>query len=105
MDNVHVKGMDTMGAMQRKKEEVASKKRRVVRGGGVADWVSADGDKLKQTIAAVARTGGALRFGYSRDGGAYAVGVLGDGDPYTLWHPGNEDVNDLLDDIHAGFAD
>ena len=44
-----------------------------------ADWIRADAAQLQETIAAVAKTGGALRLGYSRDGGAYAIGVYGDG--------------------------
>jgi len=62
-----------------------------------AEWTKADCILLMETIAAVARRGGALRFGYTRDGGAYAVGVYGDGEsPYTDYIRPSEDVNVYL---------
>jgi hypothetical protein len=69
------------------------------RGTTIADWESCSGDILKRAIAQAAITGGALRFGYSRDGGAYAVGIYGDGDVYTVWCRPDEDLDSLLLDI------
>lgn len=82
-----------------------SKEHRVKQRSHVADWQSANPQTLQTAIERVSRTGGAIRFGYSRDGGAYAVGILGDGEPYTLWHPGNQDVDELLQEICDGFED
>lgn len=72
---------------------------------GVADWGGVDPKAVLEAIAVVARTGGALRFGYTRDGGAYAIGVYGDGDPYTVYCKPSESVEDYLSDIASGFAD
>jgi hypothetical protein len=70
-----------------------------------ADWSQADAESLRDAIASVARTGGALRLGYSRDGGAYAIGVYGDGDPYTLYIPPGDDIDDALAKIENAFAE
>jgi len=70
-----------------------------------ADWGKADSDLLKRAICAAALTGGALRFGYSRDGGAYAVGIYGDGDPYTEYLKPSEDLDTFIADIEALFED
>jgi hypothetical protein len=72
-----------------------------------ADWASADPLLLVTAICAVAKTGGALRFGYSRDGGAYSIGVYGDGQPYTLWcRPGDTDeVTRTLTELIEDFED
>lgn len=69
------------------------------RNGGTADWESADALTLQKAIATAARTGGALRFGYSRDGGAYAVGIYGDGEPYTEFVKPSEDVTAFLVEV------
>jgi len=71
--------------------------------GAYADWGSADAGVLQRAIAAAALTGGALRFGYSRDGGAYAVGIYGDGEPYTEYLKPSEDLDSFLADIEQLF--
>ena len=70
-----------------------------------ADWSQVSAESLRDAIASVARVGGALRLGYSRDGGAYAIGVYGDGDPYTLYIPPGDDVEDALAKIENAFAE
>lgn len=95
-----------MSTAKRKIE--ADKERRVkLRGGSgeVADWASVDAATIRATVAVVALTGGAIRFGYSRDGGAYAVGIYGDGEPYTIYARPFEDVNGILEDIAEGFRE
>jgi len=72
---------------------------------GTADWMSVDGPTLLGAIEAVSRTGGALRFGYTRDGGAYAIGVYGDGDPYTVYVRPNEDLDGTLKQLTEAFND
>lgn len=69
------------------------------RRGGIADWASVDAESIRDAITAAAFTGGALRFGYSRDGGAYAIGIYGDGDPYTEFVKPGEEVEITLQDI------
>lgn len=71
----------------------------------VADWMKASPMVLQQAIVAAANTGGALRFGYSRDGGAYAVGVYGDGTPYTDFISSAEDPDEYLQEYIQLFAD
>lgn len=73
--------------------------------GKQADWNSADAEALRGAIAIVARTGGALRLGYSRDGGAYAIGVYGDGDPYTLYCPPDDDIDTVIARIANAFSE
>lgn len=64
--------------------------------GGIADWQNADASLVLSVIERAAITGGAVRFGYSRDGGAYAVGIYGDGEPYTEYCKPSEDLNEFL---------
>ena len=71
--------------------------------GKQADWLKANPKSLQEAIASVAKTGGALRLGYSRDGGAYAVGVYGDGDPYTLYCPPDDDIDAIMVKIANAF--
>jgi len=70
-------------------------------GGGVrtttADWRIIENVALVELIQAACETGGAIRFGVTRDGGAYALGVYGDGpDPYTLYAPTPEEMGDHI---------
>lgn len=67
--------------------------------GSVADWASADAEKLRKAVAQAAATGGALRLGYTSDGGAYAVGIYGDGAPYTEYVSPHQDIDLTLDAI------
>lgn len=71
--------------------------------GGIADWSSVESDAIRDAISAAAFTGGALRFGYSRDGGAYAIGIYGDGEPYTEWIKPGESVEEILGEIRELF--
>jgi hypothetical protein len=73
--------------------------RRVQGSSGGADWNSANAQLLVRAIERVALSGGALRFGYTRDGGAYAIGVYGDGEPYTLYISPRDDINGVLEGI------
>lgn len=72
---------------------------------GTADWETVNASNLVRAIAAASLTGGALRFGYTRDGGAYSVGVYGDGEPYTLYVKPNEDLDKFLSDLTRCFQD
>jgi hypothetical protein len=73
--------------------------------GKQADWSNCDAEILRECIAVVAKTGGALRLGYSRDGGAYAIGVYGDGDPYTLYSPPDDDIDSIIVKITTAFGE
>jgi hypothetical protein len=64
--------------------------------GKSADWTECDGDVLRKAIAAIAKMGGAVRLGYTRDGGAYAVGIYGDGDPFTEYIPPSDDITEFM---------
>jgi len=72
--------------------------------GKQADWRNANAEGLRECVAIVASTGGALRLGYSRDGGAYAIGVYGDGDPYTLYCPPDDDIDAVVVKIGNAFT-
>lgn len=73
--------------------------------GGSADWSNADAVGLRNAIAQAAKTGGALRFGYSRDGGAYAIGIYGDGEPYTEFVRPSEDIDTFLEEVISLFEE
>jgi hypothetical protein len=81
-------------------------KRRVSNANGhIADWGTVDPQLIVRAIETVARKGGALRFGYTRDGGAYAIGVLGDGDPYTDYVKPSDDVGGYLEGLIGAWLD
>jgi len=95
-----------MSGTKRAMEESNGRRRRK-RGNQIpADWASVDPVALRGAIASVTLSGGAIRFGYTRDGGAYAVGILGDGDPYTEYLRPSDDVAgylaELADDFKSG---
>lgn len=79
---------------ERRAKQMEARKRRAntSTSQGTADWASVDGNVLAKAVGVVARMGGALRLGYTRDGGAYAVGIYGDGEPFTEYIPPSEDI-------------
>ena len=82
------------------------KSRGIDRGrGDTADWATATATTVIRAITTAANTGGAVRFGYSRDGGAYAVGIYGDGEPYTEFVKPSEDIDDFLEKVIRLFSD
>lgn len=70
----------------------------------IADWGGVNSAKLRSAIAAVAKSGAAIRFGYTRDGGVYAIGVIGDGEPYTEYVRPDEDIDLYLDGLAEDFS-
>ena len=93
-------------ASKGKSNNVSGESRRFRRGDkSTADYDRADAELLRAAISAAAGTGGALRFGYSRDGGAYAVGIYGDGEPYTEFVRPSEDFSGFLRDVESLFND
>lgn len=73
------------------------------RGGQTADWAGADGDLMHELVNLIAATGGAVRFGYTRDGGAYSIGLyLGD-DSKTYYCNEKDGVNEYLKDLIEYF--
>ena len=87
--------------------KAAKASRRVERAdSGGADWGDANPTLLADCVARVARQGGALRFGYTRDGGAFSVGVYGDGDePYTQYIRPSEDIDAYLHELVKQWDD
>lgn len=81
------------------------RRRQETRGTGeIADWASADGNLIVAAISAVSSTGGALRFGYTRDKGSYAIGILGDGEPYTEYVRPTENLDEYLRGLIRDFG-
>jgi hypothetical protein len=70
-----------------------------------ADWSSIDSSLLAAAITAVAESGGAIRFGYTRDGGGYAIGFLGDGEPYTEYLRPSDDIAAYFEEVIHDFSD
>lgn len=64
-----------------------------------ADYGLAHGEAIKRAVESMARLGGAIRFGYTRDRGAYAIGIYCNGDYTTQYCPGNEDINAWLNQL------
>jgi hypothetical protein len=58
----------------------------------VADWGGVNAELVLQAIATLAREGGAIRFGYTRDGGAYAIGLYYGTERVTEYLRPSEDV-------------
>lgn len=85
-------------AASRKASKASKASTRRVRKAGTegANWLMVHGEAILVAVAAVAKQGGALRFGYTRDGGAYSIGVYGDGDPYTDYIKPDESVEEYL---------
>jgi len=69
-----------------------------------ADWGSADAGKLLNAVCAIARTGGAIQFGYTRDKGAFAIRVLGDGEPYNEYVRATEDIDLYLEGLAVDYS-
>lgn len=71
----------------------------------VVDWNSVQSQLLAETVRLVSRSGGALRFGYTRDQGAFAIGVYGEGDPYTEYFHDAKDCADFLRELIRDYED
>lgn len=61
--------------------------------GVVADWGTADPDKLHRAVTNVTKHGFAILLGYTRDGGSLTVRVYGDGESTPEYIRGSEDVD------------
>lgn len=68
-----------------------------------ADWTAVEPGPLRALIGAITATGGAVRFGYTKDGGAFSLGVYGDGKPYTEFLPGSGDVEAWIEGFILDF--
>jgi len=99
---------DRAYARKEQKQNAAAQKRKLRSFGQSAttgaDWSGVDGNLLAKAVAAIARAGGALRLGYTRDGGAYAIGIYGDGDPYTVYVPPDQDIEEFLKGVVEDFG-
>lgn len=72
--------------------------RRANRGTGqVADWQSADPERIVRLIATASMAGALVTFGYTRDQGAYMVGFFADGDRYSEYCRPSEDLSQFLE--------
>lgn len=81
-----------------------ARRRDRVPGDGVADWAACDGTLLAKAIAAVAKTGAAIRLGYTRDGGAYAIGYYDGDDKHTEYVRPGEDMNEYLKEVIEDYT-
>lgn len=75
------------------------------RGDETADWGGVDADQLRRTVAAVTRTGDAIRLGYTRDGGAYSIALLHQGENNTEYVGPSEDIDGHLKGIEDDYTD
>lgn len=58
-----------------------------------ADWGEADAKLLLRLVAAIAKIGGAVQFGYTQSGDSYVIRVLGDGEPFNEYLRSTEDID------------
>lgn len=65
----------------------------------VADWGSVTGTVLIDLVQLVARLGGAVRLGYTRDGGAYSVGIYLDDDRETFYCRPSDDLDGFISEL------
>lgn len=72
---------------------------------GTVSWANIGADIVRDAISAVAKSGGCLRMGYTRDQGAYAIGIYGEGDPYTEYFHSVQDCTEFLLEIIGDYAD
>lgn len=71
---------------------------------GTVEWSSIQSQLVVEAIGCVAKSGGALRFGYTRDQGAYAIGIYGEGDPYTEYFHDPKDCADFLRELIGDYG-
>lgn len=75
------------------------------RSNGSVDWSTIGSEMLRDAIRSVSKSGGALRFGYTRDQGAFAIGIYGEGDPYTEYFHSVQDCTEFLLEIIGDYTD
>lgn len=100
-----VDGRNAKVKAENRKAESRRRRQAVSRTGSHADWSEVDGALLAKMVQAVARTGGALRLGFTRDGGAYAVGFYDGDDKHTEYISPNDDVNEFMRGVIEDYED
>lgn len=68
-----------------------------------ANWGDVSGKVVVEAIAWAAATGGALRFGYTRDAGAYAIGIYTGQEHHTEYVRPSEDIERYLVELAEDF--
>lgn len=80
--------------------------RRAARGkASVADWGTADPQRVVALISTVTRANGLCSFGYTRDGGTYTITVIVDGERFTDYCRPTESLDDFLDVLRDDYTD
>lgn len=74
-------------------------------GGNVADWEHADSELMLRLVCKVAVSGGAVRYGYTRDGGAYSIGIYLGSDSKTYYCNEAEGINETIRELVEYFTD
>ena len=69
-----------------------------------AEYGDVDASKLLAAISAIAASGCAVQFGYTKDGSAYVVRIVGDGDPYNEFIRPSEDFELYLQGVIEDFS-
>lgn len=93
---IHDEQLDKRGDKAKRAQDVRKRRDNSKTKRGTADWSECDGEVLRKAAAAIAKHGGAIRLGYTRDGGAYAIGIYGDGEPFTEYVPPSEDITEFM---------
>lgn len=86
-------------------EKRTSTRRKTAGSKGKADWANAPAELLWQAIVNISKSGGAIRFGYTRDGGAYAVGVYDNGEHNTEYLEPSTDLREYLEGLAKDFSE
>lgn len=68
-------------------------------------WGNASPEWLMAIVVLVSSSGGAVRFGLSRDKGSYSLGLYLGAENQTIWFNGDADLNDELGALYAKLQD
>jgi hypothetical protein len=100
-------GKKQMGAM--KEQKINKKHRRATSSPSTpkqrATWAGAPAELLWLVVKNITESGGAVRFGLTRDGGAYAVGIYDNGEHETEYLKPSDDLRAYLEELAAAFED
>lgn len=74
-------------------------KRRAQQSHDPINWDVINSKTITDLIQSATRSGGAVRFGATRDHGALALGVYGDGEPYTEYFRDPDEFDDFTQEL------
>lgn len=92
-------GDERQGRQDTRRAKQKEQRARRRNAGGTADYEGVDWRPIVALTAALAKAGGAVRLGYTRDGGAYALGLYMGDDYATEYIRPSEDWETAIGEI------